>query len=177
MSNYVLGGFLLGAVVIAGLFTKKASADESKTMVGFKTPYEDLFKKYGKQYGVPWQILSGVAYTESNYNSIAVNTTDNESLGLMQVLCRPDGSGGCINKFPAVNGWENIKRNDLLQAERNIEIASQILADNIKQFGMPRAIAVYNAWDARFYPKDGPFKNNAYVKKVLNRAKELGYEA
>ena len=67
----------------------------------------DLFKKWGAAYGVEWQLLKAVARKESRLNPNAVNNADNESIGLMQVLCRPDGQGGTT---PASILWTRCPR-------------------------------------------------------------------
>lgn len=169
----------LTGLAVAAFGTKKAMAEpEAQKIVGVSvnnTPFEMLFRKYGDQYKVPWQLLSGIAFVESSYRPEAVNYADNESIGLMQILCRPDGRGGCVNKFN-ISGWEGIKKSDLFFTEKNIDLAAQILAWNISNYGVRKGIAVYNAFDQRTAPAKGPFKNQTYVNRVMNRAKELGYE-
>src|SRR6185503_19269081 len=108
----------------------------------------DLFRKWGAVYGVEWRLLKAVAITESRLNPDAVNTRDKESIGLMQVLCHPDGAGGCSNRLN-VDGWSGATRKKLLDPHFNIRIGTQILAWNIRTYGMPRAIAVYNRWAER----------------------------
>lgn len=127
---------------------------------------DDLFRKWGAVYGVEWQLLKAVARKESRLNPKAVNNADNESIGLMQVLCRPDGSGGCVNSLK-VEGWSEATRGKLFDPEFNIRIGAQILAWNIRKYGMPKAIAVYNRWAERFSPVAGPFENQAYVDTVV----------
>jgi soluble lytic murein transglycosylase-like protein len=127
---------------------------------------DDLFRKWGTQYGVGWQLLKAVARKESRLNPRAVNNADNESIGLMQVLCRPDGRGGCANNF-RVEGWREATRERLFEPEFNIRIGAQILAWNVRKYGMPKAIAVYNRWTERASPRAGPFVNQAYVDTVL----------
>ena len=140
------------------------------------TPFEALFREFGGRYGVDWRLLSAIAFVESSYNPAAINYQDNESIGLMQILCRPDGSGGCSNTLPAISDFAGIKKANLLIASANINIGAQLLKWNIDQFGLSKAIAVYNAWDQRNAPDNGPFKNQSYVNKVLSKARELGYE-
>lgn len=173
----ILLTIVLGVFAFFG-FTKKAQGkdipiireEESRA-----TPYEGLFKKYAERHRVPWQILSAIAFVESSYRREAVNYNDNESIGLMQVLCKPDGNGGCSNDFPAVIDWNITNRKKLLEPDWNVHIGSQILGWNIQQYGLEKGIAVYNAWNQRL--KVGPpFSNQNYVDKVLEKAKELGYE-
>lgn len=105
--------------------------------------------------------------TESRLNPNAVNAADNESIGLMQVLCRPDGLGGCSNKFN-VDGWSEATRKKLFDPRFNIRIGAQILAWNIRTYGLPKAIAVYNRWAERTALVAGPFENQSYVDAVLH---------
>lgn len=168
----LLGWIFSRGSAAAGL--KNESTIVANQDINLGTPYEDLFRSIGKKYNLPWQILSAIAFVESSYSPNAINYSDNESIGLMQILCRPDGSGGCANKFPVVQDWDRIKKQDLFDPVKNIEIGAQILRWNIDQFGLEKGIAVYNSWDQRL--RKPPFKNQSYVNKVLNKAKELGYE-
>jgi soluble lytic murein transglycosylase-like protein len=127
---------------------------------------DELFRKWGAVYGVEWQLLKAVARKESRLNPNAVNNADNESIGLMQVLCRPDGQEGCANGLK-VDGWSEATRGKLFDPEFNIRIGAQILAWNIRKYGLPKAIAVYNRWSERSSPVAGPFENQAYVAAVL----------
>jgi soluble lytic murein transglycosylase-like protein len=129
-------------------------------------PVDDLFRKWGAVYGVEWRLLKAVARKESRLNPNAVNDADNESIGLMQVLCRPDGQGSCANTLK-VDGWSEATRRKLFDPEFNIRIGAQILAWNIRKYGMPKAVAVYNRWKERSSPVAGPFENHAYVLAVL----------
>jgi len=128
---------------------------------------DDLFRKWGAVYGVEWQLLKAIAVTESRLNPDAVNTADKESIGLMQVLCRPDGEGGCSNRL-YVDGWSEATRKKLFDPRFNIRIGAQILAWNIRAYGLPKAIAVYNRWAERTSPVAGPFLNKLYVDAVLD---------
>ena len=127
---------------------------------------DDLLKKWGAVHGVEWQLLKAIAIKESRLNPNAVSTADNESIGLMQVLCRPDGQGGCSNNLN-VDGWRIATRKKLFDPDFNIRIGAQILAWNIRSYRMPRAIAVYNRWAERRSPVAGPFENQSYVDAVL----------
>lgn len=135
-------------------------------------PYENEFRTSAATYGVDWMLIASHAFVESNYNPRAVNKSDNESIGLCQILCNPDGNGGCENNFN-VEGWNDITRDDLMDPQQNTDIAAQIIAENVQRYGMPRAIAVYNSYDQRKAPQSGPFKNQSYVNKVLSRYNEL----
>lgn len=133
---------------------------------------DEIFQRWGNEYGVDWILLKAVSMKESSLNPNAVNSADNESLGLMQVLCHPDGYGGCTNRFN-VDGWTEATREKLLMPDFNIRIGAQILAWNIQQYGLPKAIAVYNKWNERTSPQEGPFDNQAYVEKVLSNYRSI----
>ena len=135
---------------------------------------DSIYQKYGAQFGVDWRLLKADAQHESGENPSAVNEADNESIGLMQILCRPDGTGGCANKLN-VDGWSDATREKLLDPDFNVYIGAQIMAANIKAYGVLKGIAVYNAWDQHTAPAAGPFKNQAYVVDVLRRAAKLGW--
>jgi soluble lytic murein transglycosylase-like protein len=136
--------------------------------------FDAIYQQWGAAFGVDWRLVKAIAQHESAENPDAVNPTDNESLGLMQVLCRPDGKGGCANRLN-VEGWPTITRAALLDPSTNVYIGAQILEANIAAYGVPKGIAVYNAWDQHTAPAAGPFKNQAYVDDVLRRAAALGY--
>lgn len=139
-----------------------------------KTPQRDtldfLFAKHGAKYGVDPLLLKAVASVESSLNPDAVNEADKYSVGLMQILYRPRIPGDLLssptNRFD-VDGWADATFAKLKEPDFNIKIGAQILAWNIRTFGYPRGIAVYNAWDQRLSPVTGPFKNQSYVEKVI----------
>lgn len=137
-------------------------------------PYDDLYRKYGAQFGIDWRLVKAHAMVENKpQDPQAVNYEDDESIGLMQVLCKPDGRGGCANKFN-VQGWKQTTRQKLFDPDWNVYIAAQILAWNIKKYGWPKGSAVYNAWDQHTAPAAGPFKNQSYVNAVQRAAAKLG---
>jgi soluble lytic murein transglycosylase-like protein len=143
-----------------------------------RIPLEASFRKIGLEKNVDWRLLAAIAKTESDFNSKAVNKDDNESLGLMQILCKPDGKGGCSNTLNLPE-WKGITREKLFDVETNLRIGAGIIAENISRYGMPRAVAAYNRYAERLSPQYGPFKNQAYVNKVLqyfNQLQEKGYQ-
>jgi hypothetical protein len=124
---------------------------------------DDLYKEFAVGKSYDWQLLKAIAMIESSENPLAENPAD-PSIGLMQVLCVPDGQGGCKNKLNVV-GWEGIRAESLFDPEINLKIASQILDWNIKTYGFNKGIAVYNNWGAR--NESEPFSNQSYLDKVL----------
>lgn len=141
---------------------------------GLVMSLDDLYQRHGLAFGIDWRLVKAIAQHESGENPTAVNSADNESIGIMQVLCRPDGQGGCKNRLN-LPSWKDATREKLLDADFNISIGAQILASNVRIYGVPKGIAVYNAWDQHTAPTAGPFKNQRYVNDVLRRAHALGW--
>lgn len=180
-ATFLAAGAALGVVALAAFASRAQAAGADVNGAEKPQPLADdlsglnaLYATYGAMFGVDWRLVHAVALHESGENPAAVNHADNESLGLMQVLCRPDGRGGCANKLN-VQGWSTATRERLLDPDFNVYIGAQILADNIRQYGVEKGIAVYNAWDQHTAPTAGPFKNQAYVDDVLRRASDLGW--
>lgn len=176
-------GALLAGLVFAARRAQAAAGGEGAQITYLQwagglvgTAFDELYQRHGADAGVDWRLVKAIAQHESGENADAVNTSDNESLGLMQVLCRPDGRGGCANRLN-VAGWADATREKLLDPDYNVYIGVQILASNINVYGVPKGIAVYNAWDQHTAPAAGPFKNQGYVDDVLRRARALGWEA
>lgn len=153
---------LIGAASVLILFSRAASGKSA-------TGLDAIFDKYGNQYGVDPALLKAIASVESSLNPNAINAGDRYSVGLMQILYRPstaDRNSPPTNRFD-IDGWRDATFDKLKDPDFNVKMGAQILAWNIKTYGLPRAIAVYNAWDQRAAPVNGPFKNQAYVNKVL----------
>ncbi len=163
---------VLAVALVLGMLLASRQARAGERIVTL----DDLYQQHAKTFGVDWRLVKAIAQHESRENQLAVNKADNESIGLMQILCRPDGRGGCSNKLN-VQGWNTATRAKLLDADFNIYIGAQILSSNIAAYGVAKGIAVYNAWDQHAAPTAGPFKNQAYVDDVLARARSLGWTA
>ena len=129
-----------------------------------ETDLDSLYEKYAARQGLDPMLLKAIARVESNENPKARNPAD-PSIGLMQVLCIPDGRGGCSNKLNVLD-WPPESEGKLFDPDYNLHIASQILSWNTLTFGTLKGIAVYNSWGARNDPPDGPFRNQDYVDKV-----------
>lgn len=131
-----------------------------------------LFEKYGQLNSVDPLLLKAVATAESNLNPKAVrnNPPHDVSVGLMQILYLPsipgDLSSPPSNRFN-VNGWKDATFERLQDPDFNIMIAAQILSYNLRIYGYPRGVAVYNSYSARNDPAQGPFRNQTYVNRVL----------
>lgn len=131
-----------------------------------KSDFTPLYRKWGARHSVDPELLRAIAIVESGENPNALNPSD-PSYGLMQVLCVNDGQNNkCQNLFNILN-WDMATPNKLTDPDFNIEMASQIISWNIRTFGILKGIAVYNNFSARFDPDNGPFRNQAYVDKVL----------
>jgi soluble lytic murein transglycosylase-like protein len=179
--------FFVGALLAGLLFAMRRAAaagaegatvsylDAAASWAGGLVGFDALYQKHAAARGVDWRLVKAIAQHESGELADAVNARDHESLGLMQVLCRPDGRGGCANRLN-VEGWADATREKLLDPEFNVYIGVQILASNIDAYGVPKGIAVYNAWDQHTAPAEGPFRNQRYVDDVLRRARLLGWE-
>lgn len=133
---------------------------------------DDLYHHYGKLHGLDPMLLKAIAQVESSENPDAKNPLD-PSYGLMQLLCIPDGQGGCKNKLNVL-GWPPDSVAKLYDPDYSLTIASQILRWNIDRYGHNKGIAVYNAWSAHTAPQDGPYPNQGYVDKVLSKYRALG---
>lgn len=160
------------AVVGLTFLLKRVGGQTAKAAPVLKaeTDLDALYIKHGQQKGVDAMLLKAIARVESNENPNAVNATD-PSYGLMQVLCR-DGIGGCTNKLDVLD-WNDASKTRLMDPDFNLHIASQILAWNVRTYGFMKGIAVYNSWGAHEDPREGPFRNDAYVKKVLGQYDSL----
>jgi soluble lytic murein transglycosylase-like protein len=177
--NFLLVGVIAAAAVGALVFSRKGDAMETKPPQSAAPQkarsIDDIFRAVGEEYGVPPALLKAIAIVESSMDARAVNPRDNESIGLMQILCKPDGKGGCGNRFD-IDGWETITREKLFDPETNIRMGAQILKWNLDTYGYPKGVAVYNAWDQRFTDQNGPFKNADYVSKVVAHYGRLANE-
>lgn len=163
---------LIATAIVLGLVflvSKKAAAAELSATL------DPLFQKWGRAYGVDPLLLKAHAIVESDLDAQAVNPSD-PSYGLMQVLCSHKGDGRCTNRFN-IEGWAGMTADRLLDPDANIRMAAQIVAYNIRAFGLPRAIAVYNRYAERTSPPGGPFGNQRYVDKVLAELENLKADA
>lgn len=109
---------------------------ESVALAGLQSPYDDLI--YALTGGDPVMIalVKGVISTESEWNPGAVNPAD-PSYGLMQILLGPGGP------YPSVTAQE------LLDPYNNVTLGTQHLIGLVNRYGIPAAIAAYNAGTPR----------------------------
>lgn len=169
------------AFVVAGalfLFSKKAEATQMETAK--QNTLDDIFRRVGKARGVDPDLLAAIAFVESSLNPQAVrwNPPRDVSAGLMQILCVPPEGADRGEDFVCQNrlnlpDWPSTFNTLLNDTEGNVDIAAQILRENIRQYGYPRGVAVYNNFSARHAGVNGPFPNDAYVGRVLKRLEFL----
>lgn len=153
---------MLSVVALAVLSCSARAAD-----------YDALFQAHGEAQGVDWRLLKAIAQVESSMNPAAEHPLGLSS-GLMQVMCAPAHAHRCTNRFD-IEGWP-VTRAQLHDPEINVHLASQILAWNLRTYGLLQGIAVYNSRSARRASPGGPFPNQPYVDKVLARYRALGGE-
>lgn len=169
--QWIIAGFI---AILAGLFVTTRKADAAET-VNAVTPadLDTLFAKWGARYNVDPDLIKAVSMVESSLdrNAVRWNPPNDVSVGLMQILAvpphgtQPGTDYTAQNKFN-IDPWP-VTYSALFDADLNINLGTQILSWNLRTFGFPRGIAVYNRWDARTDDLEGPFKNQEYVNRVL----------
>jgi len=127
-----------------------------------------IYQKYGDKYStIDPPLLKAIATVESDEDPEAINP-DDPSYGLMQILVSPANcSDGPYRELPGLN--MRVSKEELMDPETNVRVAAKILDWNIRHYGYPRGLAIYNAWSARKSPVDGPFPNQEYVDKVTHK--------
>lgn len=115
------------------------------------TRFDDLFKKYGSQYGVPWKWLKAICMNESSLgkaksvkagllnpqdikNSVS---SDGLSWGLMQVT---------LTTARALEG-SVITAAYLNEPENSVRLAAKVCAENIDRFGIEDRESVIRAYN------------------------------
>ena len=125
--------------------------------------FDDLFKKYGGQFGVPWKWLKAICMNESSLGkakSVAVGlsnpndiknsvSSDGLSWGLMQVtLTTARALEGSVITAVYLNDPEN-----------SVRLAAKVCAENIERFGIDDRESVIRAYNG------GPnFMNRAQAR-------------
>lgn len=170
MNNLLVIGIL--AVIILAVTAKKPTEAAGIAEAAGESTLDELYVKHGQQNGLDPMLLKAVAMVESSENPKAKNPLD-PSYGLMQILCVSDGKGGCKNRFNILD-WPPDSQQSLYDPDISLHYGAQILAWNIKTYGFKRGIAVYNRWESRLDPENGPFGNQRYVDKVISHYIALG---
>jgi len=107
---------MAAALIALKLMKPKAGTASKETL-------ESLYIKHGINKGVDWKLLKAIATVESSENPNAKNPLD-PSVGLMQILCVPDGTGGCKNRFNILD-WPPISEQHLYDPDVSLHYASQ----------------------------------------------------
>lgn len=168
----------LALLVGAFVYSRKSEAAMPQTPSASST-LDLIFLQTAEKYDLDPLLLKAIALVESSLKGDAVrwNPPRDVSVGLMQILCTPpDGTNNgedyvCRNAFN-ITPWP-VTFEQLKNPELNIDLGAQILSWNMRQFGFPRGIAVYNQWSARNSAVNGPFPNQGYVDKVLQNYSAL----
>ena len=135
-------------------------------LIDMEKVLNDVYQEHGDMQGIDWRLLKALAHVESSENPTAINPAD-PSYGLMQILCTGDGER-CENKF-YLSGWPPT-REELLNPDINVFFGAQVIRWNIDNYGFKKGIALYNAWHSnQDAPAEGPFTNQKYVDKVLQK--------
>lgn len=79
---------------------------------GAISPYDDIFRRKGKEYGLDWRLLAGIAYIESNFTHEIVSSRG--PIGLMQLM----------PQTVHIYGYEE---EDALDPELNVDMACRLL--------------------------------------------------
>lgn len=127
--------------------------------VDFYSQYDDIFKKYEKEYGISYFLMKSIAITENanfDENAIMYNTNGTKDIGLMQI------NTSWKHWMPEA-GITNEKLKDV---DFNIKVAFMIVDRIIQQHGY--------SWDSigRYHSGTPKFKK-AWLKKIKENVKYL----
>ena len=176
MNNWLAIVAAFGAFLFSLNGQAKKSALEDNSDIGVTgMNLDEIYKIVGEEFTVDWRLIKALAIVESSERPGVKNAAD-PSFGLMQILCQPDGNGGCSNTFN-IEGWPPRSSDELFDPLYNVRLGTQIIKWNVETFGFKQGIAVYNNWGARNDSYDGPFRNQGYVNKVLSEFRKLGGQA
>ncbi len=127
--------------------------------VDFYSQYDDIFKKYEKEFGISYFLMKSIAITENakfDENAIMYNTNGTKDIGLMQI------NTSWKHWMPEA-GITNEKLKDV---DFNIKVAFMIVDRIIQQHGY--------SWDSigRYHSGTPKFKK-AWLKKIKENVKYL----
>ena len=189
MPFFILGGLIL--MVITGLYALSRN-ERGETVIVLqppaggesiptdqdrkKIPFEDLFREAGRKNSVDWRLIAAHAFVESSFNPRAKNPEG--SYGLMQIYTPLLKNKGVVRHLTrgSLPEFENFDVARLVEPEYSIMLGAALIRENVKEFFLPRAIAVYNSDGATKEPQHGPFKNQTYVNRVLSYYDKLKEE-
>lgn len=167
---------LLSALFGVAVFSTKALAGESvKTDPFFQ--WDNLFRRYGARFGVPWRWLKAICIIESSLgknprvarglasptDAEGSKSSDGKSWGLMQLtLATARGlEGGSITVA------------DLNNPERSVQLAAELLRQLIDTFGIENRESIIRAYNGgpRFGSATIPYYNKfiAALADVMKR--------
>lgn len=174
-----MNGFALGALFVVGylLVVQPVVLTIEETLPAWNR-FDDLFKQYGSQYGVPWEWLKAIALNESNLgdeDSVATGladpndvegstSTDGKSWGLMQVTLTT-----ARDMDPTATPQK------LNNAEYSVNLAAKYLSKLASR--LPKIDARYDEWVIKSY-NQGPGNTdkeragligNGYAQNYWNR--------
>lgn len=130
--------------------------------------WEPYARRFGKKYGIPWEIIAGIIWTESTGDPAETGSAG--EVGLMQ-----------LKKNEAVEDVRNLTDTDVSGWARdpikNIEVGTSYLALNLRSGradgDIYLALRMYNQGPSGAYRN--ALKSRRYADKVLRRARSLGY--
>jgi membrane-bound lytic murein transglycosylase F len=132
------------------------------------SPYDHLFKKYGREYGIDWRLLASIAYQESTFQNGNVSWA---------------GAAGIMGLMPSTAASLGVSRDDIFDPELNIKAATFYLKSLLQAFSSVKdpkertklALAAYNGGIGHVYDGqalaekygDNPFIWEENVEKYL----------
>lgn len=178
---------LIGAITGAALYlySQKGEAatmdNEMQNDASANAPdsIDALIERVAVKRKVDPDMLRAICFAESNFQPDAVrwNPPHDVSVGIAQILCVPPKSATegadyvCTNRFN-ITPWP-VSFEQLKDPALCVDLAAQILALNIRDYGFKRGVAMYNDFAARHAAPDGPFPNDAYVRRVFKKYNTL----
>lgn len=111
-------------LILLFVLISSASANTAE----FYSQYDDIFKKYEKEFGIPHFLVKAIAVTENkklDKNIVSKNTDGTIDIGVMQI------NSSWIKHMPE----ERLSVEKLKNPETNIKMAFIILDDLIKRHG------------------------------------------
>ena len=126
---------------------------------GAISPYDDIFKQKGKEYGLDWCLLAGIAHTESRFNASVISTKG--PLGLMQLM-------------PSTARIFGHEPSEVLDPELNVDIACQLLTRIIKS--VRKRVPGVSDEDLLSFSLAGYNCGLAHVYDAIRLAETLGYD-
>jgi membrane-bound lytic murein transglycosylase F len=89
------------------------------------SPYDNLFRTIGAEYGIDWRLLSAMASAESRFDRNAVSPSG--AVGLMQVM-------------PFIGSAYGYEREELFNPEINTRVAAELVRSVYRMLSLPRNI-------------------------------------